>query len=643
MPNYYLIACGTSESGYPNDYPPLAEVPNDLSRITDILSSFGYIRVLECLSLNPSASSIKQEFARWLISGECTAEDCIVFYYSGHGEFLEGDRHCLILQETDPDIVGQTSLPVDELIRPLQNPGAALSQILFIIDTCYSGEGAGDIIQYATRVQQRFQSVAGENVSIHVITACRSNQTALDGAFSRAFVEALQGNIVQEYSTYISLSGLVEEINEQLDLTEHNVQYYCIGVETAAKFLPVFSQSLQDWENERDSLIHELIRIFNQNLDQNLLLINSYILVSKFIDSFVIDEANLRQTLNDLSIRPIAEGVCPLIALTEWGLQLIAQRGRLFDRNLGHQLETWQRKAIELRSGVDLFQIKESVRKLFECMRTVLTQEVLRLQMVIEPEQERENNTGQPTGSLLLSMNLWVESQSTPIGRFAEKQHLPVQGGEDKVSSLQQCLEVDNLLTDLVRKARYSITNCFGEEVLIQLECFLPFEYFETPLDSLTFRRGRQIGILGNQYPLFINSYERYFDPDFQEIRSDLFHKKRELWTGDGSEAQSCPEIDHDSEDLDQFEPFDLYVGTSPSMSVLEMIELSLPIAVWSRVESQPLVLDHDFQQAEWKEWPKKVNQYRKDNRQAEITLFWDDLYPKPSDHTRQLDLSVVE
>ena len=78
-------------------------------------------------------------------------------------------------------------------------------------------------------------------------------------------------------------------------------------------------------------------------------------------------------------------------------------------------------------------------------------------------------------------------------------------------------------------------------------------------------------------------------------------------------------------------------------MSVLEMIELSLPIAVWSRVESQPLVLDHDFQQAEWKEWPKKVNQYRKDNRQAEITLFWDDLYPKPSDHTRQLDLSVVE
>uniref|UniRef100_UPI00262DD7E3 caspase family protein n=1 Tax=Acaryochloris sp. IP29b_bin.137 TaxID=2969217 RepID=UPI00262DD7E3 len=150
MPNYYLVACGTSESDYPEVYPHLEKVPNDLSCVTDILTShFDYTPVLECLSLNPSADSIKKEFAKWLISGECTAEDCIVFYYSGHGEYLLGDQHCLILKETDPAMVGSTSLPTDELIRPLQNPGVTLSQILFIIDTCYSGEGAGDITQYA--------------------------------------------------------------------------------------------------------------------------------------------------------------------------------------------------------------------------------------------------------------------------------------------------------------------------------------------------------------------------------------------------------------------------------------------------------------------------------------------------------------
>lgn len=644
MPNYYLVACGTSKSDYPKVYPHLEKVPNDLSRVNDILTShFDYTRVLECLSLNPSADSIKKEFAEWLISGECTAEDFIIFYYSGHGEFLQGDRHCLILEKTKPTIVGQTSLPTDELIRPLQNLGVTLSQILFIIDTCYSGEGAGDITQYATRVKQRFQSVAGENVAIHVITACRSKQTALDGAFTPALEAVLQGNIAQESSTYINPNELVDRINKHLDLSKHRVQYNCIGSETVAKFFPVLSKSLQDWEKERDSLILELMAIFNQNLDKNLLLINSYLLVSPFIDSFVIDGSDLQKTLNELSIRPIAEGVCPLIALSEWGIHLISRRGRLFDRNLVPQLEIWQQKAIELRSGVELLQIKESVRTLFECIRTILTQEVLRLQIVIEPEQEQEKNTGQPTGSLLLSMNLWVESQSTPIGRFAEKQHLPTRDIGDKVSSLTQCLEVDNLLADMVHKARYFITDCFGKEVLIQLECFLPFEYFETSLDSLTFRRGRQTRLLGNQYPLFINSYERYFDPDFQEIRSDLFHKKRELWMGDESEVQVCPEVNHGSEDLDQFEPFDLYVGTSPSMSVLEMIELSLPIAVWSRVDSQPLVLDRDLQQAEWKDWPEKVNQYRKANKKAEITLFWDDLYPKPSDHTRPLDPSVVE
>ena len=81
---------------------------------------------------------------------------------------------------------------------------------------------------------------------------------------------------------------------------------------------------------------------------------------------------------------------------------------------------------------------------------------------------------------------------------------------------------------------------------------------------------------------------------------------------------------------LEKFESYDLYLGTSPSESVLKIVEAALPIAVWSRNDNQPLVKVKDLKISEWKDWPQKIHNLRKQRKDLKITLFWDDLYPKP-------------
>jgi hypothetical protein len=156
----------------------------------------------------------------------------------------------------------------------------------------------------------------------------------------------------------------------------------------------------------------------------------------------------------------------------------------------------------------------------------------------------------------------------------------------------------------------------------LEIEFFLPFALLKHSLEDIKFRTGEGPSI-GYEYPVFINSFDRYFDEDFREIRDKIEEIKRALW--------------ENNSDLDQKH---YYIGTEPSIADLEEIVESLPIAVWSRNANQPMT-DNDLKPSEWKNWPDKIKELRRNERK--IALFWDDLYPKPAPRPRPLNTRVVE
>lgn len=212
------------------------------------------------------------------------------------------------------------------------------------------------------------------------------------------------------------------------------------------------------------------------------------------------------------------------------------------------------------------------------------------------PKQDNEYWDGYDTGypsknKYLLNVNLWMRSKEYPLRHFVRDIDVFVENIEDQI------------LKNIIKVRRN-----LPPETKPEVEIFLPLTLLtKKALEKIPYRYGSKEKPLGEVYVMFINSYERYFDNDFLDILGDMKTKKQALWENDGK-------LDGEN----------YYFGSVPSDGY-EIVD-NFAIAVWSQEVNPPL------NESEWKQWPQKIRTLRQQKR--EITLFWDDLYPKPSKDT---------
>jgi hypothetical protein len=660
QPQYYLIACGTKE--YPNigNYEALESVAADIERVVEVLSRFGYKRVLkESLGINPSKNALEINFAKWLLDEERTEADRVIFYYSGHGCSIEGDQHYLLLRDTEENILAQTSLPTNELVKPLINRGVKIDQILYIIDTCYAGQGVAEICSFASEVIDRHQAVYVEkNKSVHLIAASRLKQPAKAGVFSQLFQSELEC-LLENSDEFVSLqpiqpSLLVDKINQKIGETQRSKQQ--VGhtknlCDREVCFFPLYPKKVLNWEARLDAVAKQLLEITNSRKRETLLYVNSFLLMDPLEVDFIFEEAEVLEKLKHLGSLPVSNGICPLVSLSEWLRQkfLIRDYRERLDREIVERISVWQNDILPCRVGIDLEVIKRQIEHKIGEFGHLLSEKQPRLQIEIEPEIDVDNNTGQPTGRYDLYASLWVKDRPIPLARLAQKKLNPLASGDsqqDYVDRLKACLEKDRMLSRIIDNTHLILSPDKSSSLILELEFILPIEYFQVPVDEITCPYTAKLTtLLGKQYPLFINSYGRYFDEDYFRSKESVSTKKERLWKSENHKLIVCYDDDvRFSElgvDIDGFEGDDIFIGSRPAESTLEIIEATFPVAVWSRDDS--INLREELDETQWQDWPRRIQELRKKNRNANITLFWDDLYPKPSEKSRPLDPSVVE
>jgi hypothetical protein len=603
---YYLIACGTKDY---NAFPELPSVEADLELVNSLFTSnFGYERVLPSLHLNPTTNDLKQKFPDWLRDGERDGtENILIFYYSGHGEYCQGDRHYLVLEDTNSDDIASTALPTEDLVRPLNNKKIKISQILYILDTCFAQNGVGDIIKFVTNALQNYQPVRGNNIEIHAIAACRAKDTATEGVLTKALKQALDNiELIDLVSGgYVELGRLVDKMNREIVDSNQRVKYNLAGIETYAKFLPFSPKTWREWYGKCIELVEDLFRILQQDFANSLFLINSFLWVYKNLNirKFIVNEQEFIKEIKILSETQVYEEKCPLILFSEWcRLKLIEQN----KQDLAEQIDTWKGKAIRYRDGVQLDTTKECAKELQAKFKRLIEGQG-RLQIVISPIID---DRGLKTKYFHVNI-LFVAQMEHEIEFWINPR-------EEEISTLK----IQNTLSEIIPETLYYLLN----RAELEIEFFVPFALLpfalqEYPLDDIKFRCDDISRSLGSVFPVFVNSFDRYFDEDFREIRDEIEDIKKALW--------------ENGDDLDG----KYYIGTEPLIADLEEIVESLPIAVWSR-NSEPIG-SGDLNVSEWKNWPNKIQNLRRNNRK--IALFWDDLYPKPSRRTRPLNTRVVE
>jgi len=598
---YYLIACGTKDYDYKDYYPDLPSVENDLHRVDELFTRrFGYERILkDKLNINPTKQDITKEFANWL--KERPDEDSIVvFYYSGHGEAridTNGNEHYLMFKDTHPDTFRDSALPTKSLAHPLENDERKISQILYIIDTCNAQAGSIGITNFAENIIIKKSGKTKKLIHVCVIAASLERRDAYPNVFSETLEEILNQWNPQDTNGHIDIKQLVNKIDNKLKISSPNqtVNHRCASTNDQDYFLPFVPKDLQKWKEISSELVDKLWNILTKNHVNSLCLINSFLLANQRSEELAENEVELRQRLNSLATKPVSDQVCSLIAFSQWCINISEPMRNVISEPIWiEEIKNWQTETLECRLNADLAKINSyTYETTNEKFKSIAKSDQLRIQVQIVPKNDNEYWEGDNTGlsiknKYLLNVNLRMRSKKHPLRHFARDIDVFIENIEGEISTI-------------IKKVQSSLP----PETKPEIEIFLPLTLLtKKTLEKIPYRCDGKEKSLGEVYVMFINSYERCFDNDFLDILGDMKTKKQALWNNDGQ--LGCENY---------------YFGSVPSDGD-EIVE-NFAIAVWSQEVNPPL------DESEWKQWPQTIRTLRQEKR--EITLFWDDLYPKPS------------
>jgi WD40 repeat protein len=203
----FLIAAGTHE--YPN-YPAvgkLPQVPTDVARISHLLTKrFGYKRILEEHSADPTSTKFTDALTAWLKASERTDKDVLAIYYSGHGKIKSGKLYLLTANSTENII--DTAIAADLLAARLDD--SFLKRLLLMLDVCFAGQAADDIALLSRLTSGNFALTKIPEIT--VLSSARSREKARDGEFSKAFVQALLDCRVGSILDYLPLQNVLRRI-----------------------------------------------------------------------------------------------------------------------------------------------------------------------------------------------------------------------------------------------------------------------------------------------------------------------------------------------------------------------------------------------------------------------------------------------
>src|SRR4029453_16995568 len=151
--------------------------------------SFDYVRVLPELGSSPTTAKLRRALNGWFVSGERHPNDVVVLYHSGHGAPGPDGAHYLLGRDsnTDPSWLSSTALATDALGEMIAQ--SKVQQVLVILDTCYSGAGAGRIhTKLASLASPALLDVSPVDASyragVWLLSAALPTQIAKENVFS---------------------------------------------------------------------------------------------------------------------------------------------------------------------------------------------------------------------------------------------------------------------------------------------------------------------------------------------------------------------------------------------------------------------------------------------------------------------------
>jgi Caspase domain len=212
-----LVAVGFSAKD--NKIPRLRFVENDVQQLKAVLNSNDQGLAFEVATLvNPKHSELREAIHQ-LLSERVPTEEVII-YYSGHG-FKSSEGTFLCCNDTERAKLALNGFRTDDLGVFIRESQA--SQILVLLDCCYGGGAADDVL-----TNRLFEKVADR--SLHLITAASDRQAAKEsgakemGVFTHYLIEGIVSGAGANANQEITASSLHQYIAQKIAENERGVQ-----------------------------------------------------------------------------------------------------------------------------------------------------------------------------------------------------------------------------------------------------------------------------------------------------------------------------------------------------------------------------------------------------------------------------------
>ncbi|MFF0162352.1 caspase family protein [Streptomyces sp. NPDC005263] len=214
----YLVSAGTAHYDHLDQSEQLRSVEHDVASMASLFcENLGYRRILPELGESPSSGRLRELLSNWLASSERTSSDVLVFYYSGHGSTGLDRRHYLLARDSKPYNLVGTAVATEDLVRMFA--GSPVRHALIILDTCYAGAGAEDLVAAMRSISGTRYAQESSGSGLWYIAATRPKEEAVQHAFAQALAQAVadprNGRVHQPY---LDPNALVGSVNERLSL-----------------------------------------------------------------------------------------------------------------------------------------------------------------------------------------------------------------------------------------------------------------------------------------------------------------------------------------------------------------------------------------------------------------------------------------
>ncbi|MER7051261.1 caspase family protein [Streptomyces sp. NPDC000351] len=185
-------------------------------KIIDLFTTrLGYTHVSD-LGLDPDRNALLDQLERFATSEDRRPDDMVVVYLAGHGQLIGSTprRHMFFPADCDLSKPKQ-SLPTSQIASVLLDD-TGIKRLLFILDTCHAGQGAGDSVAAALESLRR--SPDNDSAGVAFIASAQPAQSALVEALPNLLTTAV-GSLATagEKPEYLSLGSLVAHMNADID------------------------------------------------------------------------------------------------------------------------------------------------------------------------------------------------------------------------------------------------------------------------------------------------------------------------------------------------------------------------------------------------------------------------------------------